>query len=121
MSELIQNMIAQGVGCDVTKRIVRPDGEVRYLRCVGVPNLENGELRNMFGTEGHQVRCPALKFSRVFDEHDAIGGFRDLRKHAFVSVVLPVDVPPATRIFFRASTARFKALPCSDVMIPAAT
>ena len=50
MSELIQNMIAQGVGCDVTKRIVRPDGEVRYLRCVGVPNLENGVLRNMFGT-----------------------------------------------------------------------
>ena len=50
MSQLIQNMITKGLGCDVTKRIVRPDGEVRYLRCVGVPNLDNGTLRNIFGT-----------------------------------------------------------------------
>jgi PAS domain S-box-containing protein len=50
MSQLIRDMVAQGSGCDVTKRIVRPDGEVRYLRCVGVPNLDNGVLQNIFGT-----------------------------------------------------------------------
>jgi PAS domain S-box-containing protein len=50
MSQLIEKMVAQSLGCDVTKRIVRPSGEVRYIRCVGVPNLENGVLLNIFGT-----------------------------------------------------------------------
>jgi PAS domain-containing protein len=36
MAETIRVMHEQRSGCDVTKRIVRPDGEVRYVRCVGV-------------------------------------------------------------------------------------
>jgi PAS domain S-box-containing protein len=39
----IDRMIAEGVGCDVTKRIVRADGRRRVMRCVGVPVLEDGE------------------------------------------------------------------------------
>ena len=50
MSNLIENMLREGLGCDVIKRIVRPDGEVRYIRCVSVPVLENGALRNILGT-----------------------------------------------------------------------
>jgi PAS domain S-box-containing protein len=50
MSETIQRMHAEGSGCDVTKRIVRPNGEVRYIRCVGVPVLNKGILKSIFGT-----------------------------------------------------------------------
>ncbi|SDI24194.1 PAS domain S-box-containing protein [Bradyrhizobium lablabi] len=50
MSRTIQEMLAQGLGCDVTKRIVRPGGEVRHIRCVGVPLLDKGILKSIFGT-----------------------------------------------------------------------
>jgi PAS domain S-box-containing protein len=32
----IQNMLANNSGFDFTKRIVRPDGEIRHVRCVGM-------------------------------------------------------------------------------------
>ena len=35
---------------DATKRIVRPDGEVRYIRCVGVPLVENQSLKKFVGS-----------------------------------------------------------------------
>ena len=35
-------MIAEGGGRDMRKRIVRADGELRVIRCVGVPGVENG-------------------------------------------------------------------------------
>ena len=47
---LINRMFAEASGCDVTKRIVRPDGEVRYVRCVAVPIVENGALKRIVGT-----------------------------------------------------------------------
>jgi PAS domain S-box-containing protein len=50
MRSLINRMIAEASGCDVTKRIVRPSGEVRYIRCVGVPIVENGTLTRIVGT-----------------------------------------------------------------------
>jgi PAS domain S-box-containing protein len=37
-------------GCDVTNRIVRPDGEIRYVRCVGVPVVEDGVFKGYRGT-----------------------------------------------------------------------
>src|SRR5260370_34076220 len=40
---------------------------------------------------------------------------------AFVSVVLPVPVPPTTRMFWQSRTARLIAAHCLGVMIPAAT
>jgi PAS domain S-box-containing protein len=50
MSQTIQNMLTQDSGCDVKKRIVRPDGEVRYIRCVCVPILDSGVLSSIHGT-----------------------------------------------------------------------
>jgi PAS domain S-box-containing protein len=50
MRSLINRMIAEASGCDVTKRIVRPSGEVRHVRCVGVPIVENGRLKRIVGT-----------------------------------------------------------------------
>jgi len=47
---LINRMFAEASGCDVTKRIVRPDGEVRYVRCVAVAVVENGVLKRIVGT-----------------------------------------------------------------------
>jgi hypothetical protein len=45
MTETITTMREQRTGCDVTKRIVRPGGEVRYVRCVGVAVVEDGVSR----------------------------------------------------------------------------
>jgi PAS domain S-box-containing protein len=50
MAETIRVMHEQRCGCDVTKRIVRPDGEVRYVRCVGVPVFEGGVFKAFHGT-----------------------------------------------------------------------
>jgi len=50
MASLIQRMLAEASGCDVTKRILRPNGELRYIRCVGTPVVEGGRLRRIVGT-----------------------------------------------------------------------
>jgi PAS domain S-box-containing protein len=50
MAETIKVMHEQRCGCDVTKRIVRPNGEVRYVRCVGVPVFEGGVFKAFHGT-----------------------------------------------------------------------
>ena len=50
MEGTIRMMHEQRCGCDVTKRIVRPDGEVRYVRCVGVPVSEDGIFKAFHGT-----------------------------------------------------------------------
>jgi PAS domain S-box-containing protein len=49
MSSLIRRMTVEAVGCDVTKRIVRPDGEIRHIRCVGAPVVEDGILKRIIG------------------------------------------------------------------------
>ena len=50
MAETIRRMLAERSGCDVKKRIVRPDGELRYVRCVGIPVVEDGALKGFLGT-----------------------------------------------------------------------
>jgi PAS domain S-box-containing protein len=50
MAQTIQGMLAQGLGCNVKKRIVRPDGQVRYIHCVCVPIFDNGRLSSIRGT-----------------------------------------------------------------------
>src|SRR5206468_5136589 len=37
VAQNIQTMLADHHGFDFTKRIVRPDGTIRHVRCVGVP------------------------------------------------------------------------------------
>ena len=41
MADLIKGILAEALPFDATKRIVRPNGEVRYVRCVGAPLVEN--------------------------------------------------------------------------------
>jgi len=50
MAETVKRMCEQGSGCDVKKRIIRPDGAARYVRCVGIPVLDNGVLKRFLGT-----------------------------------------------------------------------
>src|ERR1700747_335374 len=50
MEEAIRVMHEQRRGCDVTTRIARPDGKVRYVRCVGVPVSEDGVFKAFHGT-----------------------------------------------------------------------
>jgi len=50
MAETIKRMNAECCGCDVRKRIIRPDGELRYVRCVGIPVVEGDTLKGFLGT-----------------------------------------------------------------------
>jgi formate hydrogenlyase transcriptional activator len=49
MAGTIERMLVEGSGCDVKKRIVRPDGELRYVRSVGFPVIDDGKLRSIVG------------------------------------------------------------------------
>jgi PAS domain S-box-containing protein len=50
MAGTIEQMLKAHSGCDVKKRIVRPDGEVRFVRCVGVPVIDKGVFKGFVGT-----------------------------------------------------------------------
>jgi len=50
MADLIKGILANASPFDAIKRIVRPDGEVRYIRCVGVPVLESQSLKKYVGS-----------------------------------------------------------------------
>jgi len=70
MAETIRVMHGQRCGCDVTKRIVRPDGEVRYVRCVGVPVFEGGVFKAFHGTTmdvtEHELLTQELRRERAY-------------------------------------------------------
>jgi PAS domain S-box-containing protein len=50
MANLIKGILAKASPFDATKRIVRPNGEVRYIRCVGFPVVENQSLKKYVGS-----------------------------------------------------------------------
>jgi PAS domain S-box-containing protein len=50
MASLIEQTAAEGLGFDITKRIVRPDGAVRHIRCVAAPVVESGTLKRLMGS-----------------------------------------------------------------------
>jgi formate hydrogenlyase transcriptional activator len=50
MADLIRGVLAIASPFDATKRIVRPDGEVRYIRCVGVPVVATQNLKKYVGS-----------------------------------------------------------------------
>jgi transcriptional regulator with PAS, ATPase and Fis domain len=50
MAGTIEQMLKAHSGCDLKKRIVRPDGEIRYVRCVGVPVIDKEILKGFVGT-----------------------------------------------------------------------
>ena len=50
MDDLIAGVLAKASPFDATKRIVRPDGEVRYIRCVSAPGPANQSLKRYVGS-----------------------------------------------------------------------
>src|SRR5271154_3875228 len=50
MADLIHRLVAEATPFDATKRIVRPDGKVRYMRCVGVPFVDSQGLKKYVGS-----------------------------------------------------------------------
>ena len=50
MAGTIENMLLQRSGCDVKQRILRPDGELRHIRWVGVPAVDEGVFKGFVGT-----------------------------------------------------------------------
>jgi hypothetical protein len=50
LQQTLDRMIAVGIGCDLTKRIVRSDGELRVIRYIGVPVFENDIVTRFIGT-----------------------------------------------------------------------
>ena len=50
MKQGIAKMLDDHLAFDFTKRIVRPDGEIRHVRCVGVPVTEGVTFKGFVGT-----------------------------------------------------------------------
>src|SRR6266446_5314432 len=50
MERAIQKMLVDQRRFDFTKRIVRPDGKIRHVRCVGVPVNDGGVFKGFVGT-----------------------------------------------------------------------
>ena len=50
MTNLMSGILANAASFDATKRIVRPNGEVRYVRCVGAPIVENQSVKKYVGS-----------------------------------------------------------------------
>jgi len=50
MRQGIQKMLADHLGFDFTKRIVRSDGNIRHVRCVGIPVGDEVNSRGFIGT-----------------------------------------------------------------------
>ena len=50
MAETIKMMQEQHCGHDLVERIVRPDGQLRYVRAVSVPVVEQGVFKGFVGT-----------------------------------------------------------------------
>jgi len=47
MASLMKQLLVEASGFDVTKRIVRPDGQLRYVRCVVSAASETGSLKRI--------------------------------------------------------------------------
>jgi PAS domain S-box-containing protein len=50
MKQGIAKMLDDHLAFDFTKRVVRPDGEIRHVRCVGVPVTQEGIFQGFLGT-----------------------------------------------------------------------
>jgi PAS domain S-box-containing protein len=50
MAGTMERILEEGAGFDVKNRIVRPGGELRYVRSVGFPVFDDGKLKSIVGT-----------------------------------------------------------------------
>ena len=64
MASLMRRMLLNDSGFDVTKRIVRASGEVRYVRCVGTAVSDNAPSKIMgvgIDVTDHEVLTQELR------------------------------------------------------------
>jgi len=70
LAETIKRMHEQHCSCDITCRIVRPDGENRYVRCVGIPVVEDGVFQGYHGTTidvtAHELLTQKLRREQAY-------------------------------------------------------
>jgi PAS domain S-box-containing protein len=69
VAQAIETMLAEHRGFDFTKRIVRPDGSIRHVRCVGTPATSGGVFQGFVGTgidvTEHEELTKALRKSEA--------------------------------------------------------
>jgi len=69
VAQEIQTMLAEQRGFDFTTRIVRPDGSIRHVRCVGTPVTSGGMFQGFIGTgidvTEHAESAKALRESEM--------------------------------------------------------
>jgi PAS domain S-box-containing protein len=70
VSTTLRSIHEHRTGCDFTKRIVRPDGELRYVRCVGIPFVEESVFKGFHGTTmdvtEHELLTQALRRDQTY-------------------------------------------------------
>jgi formate hydrogenlyase transcriptional activator len=70
MADLIRGILAKASPFDATKRIVRPNGEVRYVRYVGVPLVEDQSLKKYVGSAmdvtEHELLTQELRWREAY-------------------------------------------------------
>ena len=80
MAEMIKGLREQGCGFDIRKRIIRPDGAVRYIRCVGIPVLDKGVPKGFLGT-GHRCNRARTINSGVEEARGVPGRSTNTKSH----------------------------------------
>src|SRR5882757_3002547 len=66
VTQVIQKMLADHAAFDFTKRIVRPDGTIRYVRCVGAPATDwEGFVGTGIDVTEQEELCAALRKSET--------------------------------------------------------
>ena len=66
VAQVIQKMLADHAAFDFTKRIVRPDGTIRYVRCVGAPATDwEGFVGTGIDVTEQEELCAALRKSET--------------------------------------------------------
>ncbi|HEY4113224.1 MAG TPA: sigma 54-interacting transcriptional regulator [Rhizomicrobium sp.] len=63
IAQAIQKMLSDHRPTDITKRIVRPDGAIRYIRCVGVPVPDGSFLGTAIDVTEQEVMTRAIRAS----------------------------------------------------------
>lgn len=70
LAEATKRMHEEHCSCDITSRVVRPDGEIRYVRCVGIPVVEDGVFQGYHGTTmdvtAHELLTQELRREQAY-------------------------------------------------------
>ena len=80
VAQAIQKMLADHRGFDFTKRIVRPDGKVRQVRCVGIAANDAGTFQGFVGTGMDVTEQEQLTEELRRSEHDLREREREFRQ-----------------------------------------